>query len=230
MLRKTAFIWFVFLVIPFLVWSQKLELLTPPILNLGTVPSDTIATGTIKFSNAGDKMMKIKKVQTSCGCTVAKLKKEVYEPGEAGEVQVQFNTRGYSGVVRKNITFYLEEGHPNSIRVIMQARVVPKIEVEPRFIDFQKITFSGSPVRRTCLVRNNMKKNLVVKKIKLNNSYVKVSPGHFKLAPGESQVLDVSYKPHKVGRDDSLIILEIEAPPHMQTRIPIFVNVMPKTP
>ncbi len=230
MVRKTAFIWFLFLIIPFLAWSQKLELLTPSILNLGTVQSDTIATGVIKFSNAGEKTLKIKKVQTSCGCTLAELKKKIYNPGETGELNVQFNTRGYSGVVRKNIIIYLEEGQPSSTRVIVQVRVVPKIEVEPRFIDFQKIRFSESPIRRTFLVRNNMKKPLVVQKLKLNNAYVKVTPEHFKLAPGESQVMDVSYKPHKVGRDDSMITLLIESPSHLQTRIPIFVNVMPKTP
>ena len=207
--------------------AQKFELITPPILELGDVPSDSIATGTIQFKNSGEQPMTIEQVKTSCGCAAAEMEKLVYNPGETGEIRVDFNTKGYSGLTRKTVTVTLKEGAPKSIRIIIQTRVVPKIEVEPRFVDYQRIELSEEPVERSFLVRNNMKKKLVVTDLDLNSSFVKVSPKQFTLQPGETQQVSVIYQPHKVGRDDSLIIFKIENPPQLQHRVPIFVNVMP---
>ncbi|GAB4363877.1 MAG: DUF1573 domain-containing protein [Calditrichia bacterium] len=216
------------LLLPLLLFSQELKLLTPSVLDLGTVPSDTVASGVIRFQNVGEKPLTISKVETSCGCTMAGMDKMTYDPGEEGQIRIDFNTKGYSGVVRKTATIHLEEGNPSRIRVVIQARVTPKIELEPRFIDFQQIALSQSVVAKSFLIRNNMKKELVIENLKVNNDHLLVEPKRFRIPPGGTQNVIVKYKPYKMGRDDTVILLEIKEPSEIQQRLPVFVNVLPE--
>ncbi len=207
-------------------WSQEFKLLTPPILDLGRVPADTIVSGVIRFVNDGDKPLRIKKIQTSCGCTVVKPKKLVFAPKETGELPIQFDTRGYSGVTRKTITIYLEEGNPSRIRVVLQSYVIPKIEVEPRFLKFQNISVNMEPVEKTFEVRNNTKYG-VKATIKVNSQKnITIEPSEVFLKPKSSQTILVSYKPLKKGRDDTAVLIEINSPFKIIKRIPVFINVI----
>ena len=94
--------------------SQELELLTPQVMDMGIVTQDSVVHSVIQFRNSGELPLKIKRVQTSCGCTAAELNQLDYQPGESGEIEIQFNTKGFSGVVRKYITISLEDGSPSS--------------------------------------------------------------------------------------------------------------------
>ena len=42
-----------------------------------------------KFKNTGTDTLKIGKIHTTCGCTVAKLSKKNYQPGESGAIEVK---------------------------------------------------------------------------------------------------------------------------------------------
>lgn len=224
--KRVAFL-MIFLVLPALVFSQEFKLLSPPIIDLGTVPSDTIVSGVIKFTNVGKAPLKIKKVKTSCGCTVAKLTKLIYQPGEIGEITIKFNTRGFSGTARKNITVFLEKGSPSSVRVVLQAKVIPKIAIVPRYVDFRNINLSETVVRRSFTVKNNTHKPIVLKSVKIDNPNLAIEPDHFILPPDSSLKVWVDYNVQKVGRDDTVIVLGFAEPADMLIRVPVFVSVVP---
>lgn len=42
------------------------------------------------FTNAGEDAIEITSVKSDCSCTVAKLDKQVYQPGESGEIKATF--------------------------------------------------------------------------------------------------------------------------------------------
>lgn len=207
--------------------SQEFKLLTPTVLDLGTVPSDTIVEDVIRFKNSGDAPLRIKNIRTSCGCTVVEPRKMVYQPGEEGALTVRFNTKGYSGTTRKSINIYLEEGNPSNIRVLLQASVKPQIEIVPRFINFQEISLGQKVVRKSFRVGNNTRRMLVAKSLRSDNPDLKIEPTQFTLPPDSSQTIRVSYTPQKVGRKNSLILLDVVKPFKSEQRIPVFVNVVP---
>jgi len=224
--KITAFL-MMLIVLPGLVFSQDFKLLSPPIIDLGTVPSDTIVTGVIKFTNVGKAPIKIKKVKTSCGCTVAKLTKLTYQPGEVGEISIKFNTRGFSGMARKSITIFLEKGTPSSIRVILQTKVTPKIAIVPRYVDFRNISLNETVVRRSFTVKNNTHKPVVLKSVKIDNPNLAIEPEQFILPPDSSIKVWVDFNVQKVGRDDTVIVLGFSEPADMLIRVPVFVSVVP---
>lgn len=57
-----------------------------------------------EFENSGDDVLVIKNIRSTCGCTVAKVDKKEYKPGEKGEIPVKFFSRGYRGKITKTVT------------------------------------------------------------------------------------------------------------------------------
>lgn len=55
------------------------------------------------FQNIGKKPVTILSVQSSCDCTVGKLDKKTFAPGEKGALHVHFTVRGQPGEQEKNI-------------------------------------------------------------------------------------------------------------------------------
>ena len=216
-----------FMLLPALIFAQEFKLISPPILDLGNIPSDTIVTGVIKFKNVGNAPLKIKRVKTSCGCTVARLTQLTYQPGEEGQISIKFNTRGYSGMARKTITIFLEEGTPSSVRVILQAMIKPKIAIVPRYVDFRNLNLSQTVVRRSFSVKNNTHHPIVLKSVKIDNPNLAIEPDHFVLPPDSTRKVWVDYNVQKVGRDDTVIVLGFSEPADMLIRVPVFVSVVP---
>jgi hypothetical protein len=58
--------------------------------DFGEISPKTKSTGKFKFTNTGSALLKITKVQTTCGCTVAELSRKEYEPGEDGTLTVTY--------------------------------------------------------------------------------------------------------------------------------------------
>ncbi len=55
------------------------------------------------FQNIGKKPVTILSVQSSCDCTVGKLDKKTFAPGEKGALHVHFTVRGQPGEQEKNL-------------------------------------------------------------------------------------------------------------------------------
>ncbi|MCK4892477.1 MAG: DUF1573 domain-containing protein [Calditrichia bacterium] len=205
--------------------SQELELLTPQVMDMGIVTQDSVVHSVIQFRNSGELPLKIKRVQTSCGCTAAELNQLDYQPGESGEIEIQFNTKGFSGVVRKYITIYLEDGSPSSSRVVLQANIKTNIEIKPAYLDLQNIDMKSEENGRSFLVTNNFNEPLVIKEILTNIENLEISYKQITLNPGASEEITITYKPMRVGRSDGYIDLKIENPVETVKRIPVFIYV-----
>ena len=208
-------------------FAGDFKLITPPVLQLGTIQSDTIATGTIKFTNDGDSDMNISEVQTSCGCTMAEMEKMNYKPGESGQIEVHFNSKGYSGRVRKTVTIYVEGDESFGHRIVLEAQIQPILDVAPSFLDFQDLKMEQGESRNTFTITNNMQKEMTVERILPDIKYLTVKPAHFNLKPGESQVVEVFYQPHKIGRESAMIAVQVTAPKKLEKRLPVFIQVAP---
>ncbi|OGB67046.1 MAG: hypothetical protein A2Y94_10535 [Caldithrix sp. RBG_13_44_9] len=211
----------------FTVFTQEFKLITPIVLDMGTVLEDSIVTGKIRFTNSGNLPLKIGRIQTSCGCTVAQLDKLTYLPNEEGEIAVQFNTKGQAGLTRKTVNVSIEEGTPSSVRVTLQTIVKQQLEINPAFIDLQDITLKDSSIKRSLVIKNNYNQDLLVKNIKGNIKSLTVKPEQFLLHPGSEKALEILYQPQKEGRNDGYIEIEFEKPVQKLKRIPVFIKVNP---
>ncbi|MFH1199018.1 MAG: DUF1573 domain-containing protein [Candidatus Omnitrophota bacterium] len=69
----------------------------------GQIKEGAIFNHTFVFKNDTAKILTIKDVNTSCGCTASQVKNKVLAAGEKTDIDVSFNSKGYSGPVEQFI-------------------------------------------------------------------------------------------------------------------------------
>ena len=62
--------------------------------DFGTLTQGDAVTHMFEFTNSGDEPLIIDNCKGSCGCTVPKCPKEPIQPGEKGQIEVKFNSKG----------------------------------------------------------------------------------------------------------------------------------------
>ena len=85
-----------------------------------------------KFTNTGNKPVKIESVRTSCGCTTAALSKSEYAPGESGDIEAKFTFSGRTGKQEKTILVATSDApeQPTILKLHVYIQEVVKIEPE----------------------------------------------------------------------------------------------------
>lgn len=105
----------------------------PPIISvekrvqdLGKVQTDSKVQTDFLIYNIGGKRLRIKDVETSCGCTVAKISKRVVAPGDFTRIQVEMDTSLKVGPVRKKITLLSNDPKRPELALFVVGTVLPK--------------------------------------------------------------------------------------------------------
>ncbi|MCX6159385.1 MAG: DUF1573 domain-containing protein [Ignavibacteriae bacterium] len=106
---------FIFTIMFFVLNNSKLtaSLKAPKIVfkedshDFGKVPRGPELQYNFKFTNKGNSILIIERVQTSCGCTGATVgEQKEYNKNESGEIKVNFSTQGRDGHQEKTIIIY----------------------------------------------------------------------------------------------------------------------------
>lgn len=72
--------------------------------DFGTIKQGEKVSHDFEFKNTGKSNLIIRKVRTSCGCTVGKLKDDIIKPGQTSKIQIVFNSAGRRGRQTKLVT------------------------------------------------------------------------------------------------------------------------------
>jgi uncharacterized protein DUF1573 len=99
-------------------------------------PAEITVAGTFKFKNAGDSLVKVKSVKTSCGCTSAGLQKRTYAPGESGEMIVAMHTNGRVSPMRETVRVETDDGKATTLTV--RLAIPDYIKVSPGFVFWKR--------------------------------------------------------------------------------------------
>jgi hypothetical protein len=75
--------------------------------DFGTLKEGDVVETIFKFTNTGKSDLIISNAKSSCGCTVpdlSKIKNKPFKPGESGEFNVKFNSKGKPNKLNKTVT------------------------------------------------------------------------------------------------------------------------------
>jgi hypothetical protein len=100
--------------------------------------SDKEAVAHFPYKNTGGKPVKITQVQPSCGCTTAKLGKDVVAPGESGEIVATFHIGDRVGPQTKSIQVVTDDQPDKATKLTLKADVPKLLDVRPIFIFWPK--------------------------------------------------------------------------------------------
>lgn len=92
--------------------------------DFGKVKEEEILKHDFKFKNDTSKKINIKDLNSSCGCTVSKVTQKELLSGQATDIEVQFNSKGYFGFVKQFIYVHTDDLDNPVVRYIIKAEVV----------------------------------------------------------------------------------------------------------
>jgi hypothetical protein len=72
--------------------------------DFGTIEQGEKVSHVFKFTNTGNEPLVINSAKATCGCTVPKWPNEPIAPGKGGEIMVEFDSKGKSGMQNKKVT------------------------------------------------------------------------------------------------------------------------------
>jgi len=125
---------------PQLAGTPRLEVSTSN-WNFGEKWSGEKAETTVTLRNAGDAPLKIDRVKSSCGCTVAALQKKVLEPGEAEELRISYDTRTQKETVSQKVEIHSNDPASPVTAITVTGVVRPVVRMNPpRALNFGPIT------------------------------------------------------------------------------------------
>ncbi len=99
---------------------------------------DQEAIANFQYENKGTKPVHINAVRTSCGCTVASLKKNDVLPGEKGEVTATFKIGGRTGIQQKVVTVDTDDAAQPQTNLLLKAVIEQPVELQPAFVYWQQ--------------------------------------------------------------------------------------------
>lgn len=101
------------------------------VIDYGTIEQKADGVRTFKFTNTGDAPIVISSAKGSCGCTVPTYSKNVIKPGEAGEIEVKYDTNRI-GKFTKTVTLISNASESSKVLRIKGEVVKPAQEASPQ--------------------------------------------------------------------------------------------------
>jgi hypothetical protein len=172
-------------------------------LDFGELESGKVVDMEYKFKNTGDETLIIKNISSSCGCTVTKVDKKEYQPGEEGVIPVKFFSRGYNGKITKIITVATNDPENVYTRLKVMGNVVLKDFAQWEIIGADRLDFSEVALGQKYTEQIKFKNTGTIDLRIIEVTHApEISPEFNKkvLAPDEEGEVNIVFKPMQVGR------------------------------
>lgn len=125
----------IIVILPMIIWAADINRISVGSLvldqssdifmwDIGKMKEGQVLKHTFVLANDSDKLLKIKEIHTSCGCTASKIDKKNLMPGETSNIGVEFNSKGYSGEVKQFVYVSTDSSDNPLLRFIIRAVVV----------------------------------------------------------------------------------------------------------
>ncbi len=108
--------------------------------DFGEIIAGETAVCLFNFMNAGDSLLKIYDIRSTCACAVSALEKRSFEPGEKGTIKVVFHSTGIKkGNIAKSIFISTNDKENRVNRLSIVGFVKKTWKCEPEKVDFGEI-------------------------------------------------------------------------------------------
>lgn len=101
------------------------------VYDFGRVGPKTKHHGEFKFTNTGERLLKISEVETCCGVAV-KLEKKEYAPGESGVLKIEYHSTGVTGATVKKLYVNSNDKATPKITLTIKSEVIQKVIWQPK--------------------------------------------------------------------------------------------------
>ena len=111
-------------------------------------PDQEEARASFSVTNEGEKVVRIARVTSNCGCTGAILNKKIIPPGESTEIVATFSKGKRQGLNRNRLQVYLDSQVDALVTLKMNVEIPALIEARPQIVFWKPESSKSSlPVR-----------------------------------------------------------------------------------
>jgi hypothetical protein len=101
------------------------------VYDFGRTSCVATVSGTFKFKNAGDGLLKVEPPKPSCGCTIAALKPDTLTPGATGELSFTLSLGLYRAALEKHIAVKSNDPQTPEVSLTIKADYTPLYDINP---------------------------------------------------------------------------------------------------
>ena len=204
-------------------FADDITPISPKLIDHGKMRMGIVLEDTIRFLNSGAEQLVIENVTATCGCTAAQSARRIVAPGDTAAIPYFFNTRGFKGVVRKQITVHLKGMAP--LVYTFQLQVVEEIVVEPRYYYLPGIEADPDTAYvRTVQLGNYSEGDVRILRIQTNSEQLRVYPARAVIPRGKTRTFKIRFIPSP-GKDSHYTILfHTDYEPLGEIKVPFYVT------
>lgn len=141
-----------------------------PVIDVNADLDAKTLTRDFKFTNSGDKPVKITQADAGCSCLSVQVSggKFTYAPGEGGTIRAVFEIGSFQGTVEKPIHIWLEGDREDapSANVSLRVHIPVIIKLEPRTLKWE---LGGSMEPKSMEVEMNYKQPIHITSVSTSN-------------------------------------------------------------
>ena len=174
-----------------------------------------------RFHNAGDQILEISRLRSSCGCTAALLTTRRLSPGSMSELQMTFNSQGFRGAVKKQVTFETNDPKHSAVTFSLQGKVKAELFLQPQRINWGVVK-QGTPLQAELEILNESTQIITLHPPKITSTAIVAQLAPLIIAPGERAQLKVSAEfPADKKRLAGYIIINSDFSSLPQLKVPV---------
>ena len=159
--------------------------------DFGEIVQGTEITQTFRFHNAGDQMLEISNLRSSCGCTAALLTTRRLVPGSMGELQLTFNSQGFRDAVQKTVTFETNDPKHSTVIFSLKGTVKAEFFFQPKRVNWG-IVDKNLPLQAELEIVNDSTQTITLQAPKITSVGITAELSSLTIASGERAQLRVS--------------------------------------
>ncbi len=189
--------------------------------DFGEIVQGAETTHTYRFQNAGDQVLEISRLRSSCGCTAAFLTTRRLAPGVIGELQLTFNSRGFRGAVQKTVTFETNDPDHSTVTFSLRGKVKAELFLQPQRINWGTVK-RGTPLAAEIEIVNDSLQTITLQAPEVTSSGIEADLFPLVIAPGKRAKLNVSAEfPADKKRLAGYIVINTDFPNLTQLKVPV---------
>lgn len=117
------------------------------VYDFGTKDNTLKVKHTFIIKNSGDADLVIRKIKTTCGCTVAELSNKTIAPGETADLNAIFTLRNRHGHQQKSIKITSNDPKQPTLALYLKGEAVSELEIKPRSLYFRQQSATNAAVK-----------------------------------------------------------------------------------
>lgn len=117
-----------------------------PAADFGEVRAGKVLTHTFRLENRGERLLEIRRIQTSCGCTASEITTREIPAGGHALLTASLDLTGRSGPQTEHIRVHSNDPLSPVTQLTLTAHAVPRVSITPQTLNFQSIRPEEPPV------------------------------------------------------------------------------------